>query len=175
MIISGFRDQYRYLSNFWPVQIRYEGELYESVEAAYQAAKTLSPIEREWIRRAETPGRAKRLGKKVTLRPDWDQIKLQIMEDLVQQKFSKHGLQELLVATGDAELVEENTHGDIYWGVCGGKGENHLGKILMKVRQGKIYGSYTVLQAPQDATGKEGDTGRVASGPAVEQKPADSL
>ena len=84
---------------------------------------------------AETPGLAKKLGRKATIRPDWEKIKLPIMEYLLRQKFGDKTLKALLIGTGDAELVEGNMWGDTYWGVCKGKGENHLGKLLMKIRE----------------------------------------
>ena len=70
------------------------------------------------------------------MRTDWEQIKVGVMKDLVLQKFTKHKeLKEKLLATGDAYLEETNTWNDIFWGVCKGKGQNHLGKILMEVRK----------------------------------------
>jgi ribA/ribD-fused uncharacterized protein len=70
------------------------------------------------------------------MRPDWEQVKILIMTSLVRDKFTRHqDLKEQLLATGDAELIEGNWWGDTFWGVCKGKGENHLGKVLMKVRE----------------------------------------
>jgi ribA/ribD-fused uncharacterized protein len=109
-------------------------ETYLTVEHAYQAAKTFDLDERRVIRKVNTPGEAKRLGKKVTMRQDWDLVKLKTMEFLLRQKFSYEHLRDALIATGDAELIEGNTWGDTYWGVCNGVGENHLGKLLMTIR-----------------------------------------
>jgi ribA/ribD-fused uncharacterized protein len=86
------------------------------------------------IRSALTPGKAKRLGRKVTLRANWELIKIDVMLDLVRQKFQDPDLAWMLINTGDAELIEGNHWGDKFWGVCNGEGENHLGKILMQVR-----------------------------------------
>jgi ribA/ribD-fused uncharacterized protein len=104
------------------------------VEHAYQASKTVVPEERARIAAASTPGQAKRLGRKLTLRSAWDTLKLATMRSLVQQKFTDRALAVALLGTDDAELVEGNTWGDVYWGVCNGVGENHLGKILMEIR-----------------------------------------
>jgi ribA/ribD-fused uncharacterized protein len=87
------------------------------------------------IQAAGTPGRAKRMGRKAPLREDWEEIRVSVMTDLVRQKFSLPGLQRRLLATGDQEIVEGNTWGDVFWGVCRGKGQNQMGKILMKIRE----------------------------------------
>lgn len=133
--IGSFTKSYRFLSNFYPCSILYEGVTYESVEAAYQSAKTLIPRERHAIRLAAHASIAKRMGRRVTLRPNWDYIKLDIMLDLLRIKFSGDFLlRSALLSTGDAELVEGNWWGDVYWGVCEGMGANHLGQLLMQVR-----------------------------------------
>jgi len=133
--ITRFSGDFRFLSNFYPVLIFYEGHHYNSVEHAYQAAKTLSEIERQRVRHRSTPGEAKQLGKTLTLREGWEGMKLKVMEDLVRQKFINHPvLAAQLRDTADAELIEGNHWGDRFWGRYMGLGENHLGKILMKVR-----------------------------------------
>lgn len=133
--ITSFKGEYRFLSNFQECSIIFEGETYNSTEAAYMAAKTTDPEERRQIREAPSPAKAKALGRKVKLRADWEMVKLAVMEDLVRQKFYTHPpLAKLLLDTGDSTLIEGNTWGDCFWGVCDGAGHNHLGKILMKVR-----------------------------------------
>lgn len=133
--ILRFTGEYRFLSNFYPAEVELDGLTYSSTEHAYQAAKTNDPAQRRKIRESQKAGDAKRLGKQVDMRKDWEQIKYSVMEDLVRQKFTKHkSLQEKLLATGDALLVEQNDWGDVIWGVCNGKGTNWLGKILMSVR-----------------------------------------
>jgi N-glycosidase YbiA len=133
--ITEFKDEYRFLSNFDQTStILYDFMSYRSVEHAYQAAKTLNLEERKKIKACETPGKAKRMGQTVTLRADWEEIKLDVMRDLLYKKFSLHPLREKLLATGTKELVEGNNWGDTYWGVCNGKGENRLGIILMDIR-----------------------------------------
>ncbi len=134
-VIDSFRGDFSFLSNFYESVIYVEGEKYISVEHAYQALKTLDPWSRRLIREAKTPGEAKKLGKSVKLRSDWEIVKVAIMQDLVKKKFENPFLQPLLLATGDATLIEGNTWGDCEWGVCRGVGQNFLGKILMEVRK----------------------------------------
>lgn len=132
--INEFQGKYRFLSNFWPARVHYEGKVYASVEAAYQAAKCSDPKDRVQFQNLSDPFQAKKLGKKVALRRDWDGIKLSLMETLLREKFSIPELAQLLLDTGDALLEEGNTWGDTYWGICRGQGKNHLGKLLMKIR-----------------------------------------
>ena len=134
--ITNFFDEYRFLSNFWMCNIEYEGIKYPSVEHAYQAAKTNDKEKQMIIAKLSTAVEAKKYGRILVVRKDWDDIKLEIMYTLVKKKFANNNiLKRQLLATGDAILVEGNTWGDVFWGVCNGVGENHLGKILMKVRQ----------------------------------------
>ena len=134
-MINSFRGEYRWLSNFWLCTIYLDGYSYPSTEHAYQAAKTDNPVDRDRIRKAPTCKEAKHLGYLVKLRSDWESIKLSVMEDLLRQKFTDYpDLKQKLLATGDQELIEGNTWNDTYWGVCNSKGENHLGKLLMKIR-----------------------------------------
>jgi ribA/ribD-fused uncharacterized protein len=134
-MISSFRDEYFFLSNFYPVEIKLDGIVYPNAETAFQAQKTLNVEERRKFSMLKNPVQAKRLGRKVKLRDDWKEVKLDIMTEIVSQKFLQHPhLIEMLLQTGDEELVEGNKWGDRFWGVCKGKGENHLGKILMKIR-----------------------------------------
>lgn len=132
-MISGFFGQYRWLSNFWYAKVVYEGLEYPTSEHAYQAAKTQDPALRIAISKLRTPGEAKRAGQKVPWNDDFN--KLQVMYDVVKNKFSREPMRSKLLATGNEELIEANTWGDKFWGVCNGVGENHLGKILMRVRE----------------------------------------
>lgn len=127
---------FRFLSNFWPVQVDLDGVLYPSVEHAYQAAKTLDPVEREKLREAVSPGSAKRLGRSLTIRPDWDDAtRLKVMRPLLAQKFLTEPLRTWLMLTGRVEIAEGNTWGDTFWGrIPNGTGSNHLGKMLMEIR-----------------------------------------
>lgn len=134
-VIGPFDGEERFLSNFWPAAVVLDGHRYPSVEHAYQAAKSLDFRQRLQIRCLPTPGAAKRAGKTVSMRPDWETVKLFVMEDLLRQKFSRAPLQGLLIGTSPLQLVEVNTWGDVYWGVCRGKGQNHLGRLLMQIRE----------------------------------------
>ncbi|MEA2735214.1 MAG: hypothetical protein QOE14_1665, partial [Humisphaera sp.] len=108
---------------------------YPSSEHAYQAAKTLDVAERKKIAATTSPADAKRAGRALKLRDDWETAKFDVMERCVRDKFTRHpDLRQKLLATGDAELIEGNTWGDRVWGVYQGEGANHLGRILMKVR-----------------------------------------
>lgn len=123
-----------------PCHVLLDGVAYGSVEHAFQAAKTLNRAERERIRQLASPGEAKRAGRRLTLRPDWDQVKLHVMRELVRQKFLEPALCNRLLQTHPRPLVEENHWGDRFWGVCGGVGENRLGRILMEVRAELLRG-----------------------------------
>lgn len=133
-MIDRFADDYEFLSNFAASPVVVDGLTYPTVEHAFQAAKTFDPAEKARIAAVATPATAKRAGRKVALRPDWEEVKVGIMEDLVRRKFADERLGRMLVATGDEELVEGNTWNDRFWGVCRGSGRNELGKLLMKVR-----------------------------------------
>jgi len=135
--ITSFRGEYRFLSNFWPCTVKYCGEVYLSVEHAYQAAKSVDAEVHTTIRRLSTPGAAKRAGRAIEIRSDWLDVRLDIMEQLVRDKFHRDDeLRLRLLATEDATLVEGNNWGDRFWGQCPiGVGQNHLGRILMRVRK----------------------------------------
>lgn len=135
--ITSFSDQYRFLSNFYRLQggVVYGDRTYPTVEHAYQASKTVHISERRLIQQTLSPGEAKRLGRKVRMRPEFEDMKVTIMLKLVRQKFKNPFLANILVATGDRILIEGNDWGDQFWGESPvGVGENKLGKILMKVR-----------------------------------------
>ena len=133
-VIDKFRGDYAALSNFAPAQVWLEGRPYRSVEHAYQAAKTLDIYERARVRLAATPREARRIGRSVALRPDWDCSRLGVMRRLLVQKFAQANFAEILLGTGDAELIEGNDWGDVFWGVCQGEGKNYLGRMLMDIR-----------------------------------------
>lgn len=135
--IYGFFGKYRFLSNYHLVNIEMpDGLTYPSSENAYQAYKTEDLVERKSFVGC-LPSESKKLGNKVKLRPDWDKIKSEIMEAILRKKFSQPGLRAMLAATAPKYLEETNDWGDEYWGVCRDRGENHLGLILMKIRDGK--------------------------------------
>lgn len=137
--IGFFRGEYFFLSNFYEAPIVYDGIRYENNEAAFQAQKVKPEPGKKDDPRLEfsrlTPSEARRAGRKVILRKDWEDVKVSIMEEIVLTKFEQNdGLKEKLLSTGDAYLEEGNNWGDRVWGVVNGQGANNLGKILMKVR-----------------------------------------
>lgn len=141
MQIDRFIGEYAFLSNFYLCVITLDGVDYSSVEHAFQAAKTHDGVEREQVQLASTPATAKHIGRRVSLREDWEAVKVDILAGLVRQKFTRHAdLRALLLATGEAELIEGNTWNDRFYGcVWSDKqgrwlGKNHLGRILMTVR-----------------------------------------
>lgn len=133
MDVMAFQGEYRWLSNFWPAQVQLDGHLYPSIENAYQAAK-VHPSQRAPFRNC-TPGQAKKLGRASKINANWDQEKVAVMRALIAQKFAPGTeLGERLRETGDGKIVEGNTWGDTFWGVCRGQGQNHLGRLLMERR-----------------------------------------
>jgi ribA/ribD-fused uncharacterized protein len=137
--IDSFNGQYKFLSNFyelrWPVVCEHR-LTYLTVENAYQASKSMYYNDRRAIKDLP-PHKAKTAGHQLTtLRPNWEQIKRAVMTELLLQKFiNNEDCREWLLETGDALLVEGNHHGDRYWGMVNGIGENHLGRLLMGVRK----------------------------------------
>lgn len=133
-VIDSFAGEYAFLSNFYDAIIHFGAFTYLNSEAAFQAQKCISESDKQQFCELP-PGKAKRLGRKVLLRNDWEDVKDEVMYRVVLAKFSQHPtLAQQLYDTRDAELIEGNDWNDTYWGVCNGVGENKLGKILMKVR-----------------------------------------
>lgn len=138
--INGFQGEYRFLSNFYPCRITFYGLTFTSVEAAFQAAKCADKQQRESFCDLSAAD-AKRLGRSVALRQDWEQRKLTIMHNLLVHKFYENPeLLGKLLATGTAPLVEGNTWHDNFWGNCTCSrcsridGQNTLGRLLMEIR-----------------------------------------
>lgn len=134
VVIDNFTGEFGFLSNFHNAAIVVEGKVYPSVEHAYQAYKSLDPDVRETIRKAKNAAIAKKLGRAIQMRQDWENVKYDLMKQFVKKKFENPFLRPLLLATEDAELIEGNTWNDTVWGVCRGRGTNWLGKILMAER-----------------------------------------
>jgi len=132
--ITSFQGEYRWLSNFWVCPFEHEGFLFPTAEHAYQLAKCTNPQDAQKIADAPTPGQAKKLGRRVQVRSDWEKVKVPLMQSIIHSKFKVPELREKLLATDRAQLIEGNTWGDTFWGVCNGVGENYLGRILMAVR-----------------------------------------
>lgn len=137
--VREFRGEHAFLSNFFPCPIIYEGRLWLTSEHAYQAAKTIIPDEIEQIFNAATPGKAKRLGRTITICDDWNDIRIDVMSEILEAKFAIPELEEKLLSTGNIKLLEGNTWGDTFWGVDinTGIGQNMLGKLLMRIREDK--------------------------------------
>lgn len=142
--ITSFRGTWRFLSNFYPAPLALWGKEWPTSEHAYQAAKILDGEQQEKIRLAPTPGRAKRLGRQIEMRPDWDEVKFDLMREVLRAKFADPVLAAKLVATYDRILVEGNTWGDRIWGMtqdaATGRwtGRNMLGRLLMELRREMI-------------------------------------
>lgn len=132
--ITSFRNEHFFLSNFYPFPFTWNGITYPTLEHIFQASKTTDESFRADISHAGTPGKAKRMGRNLTLRFDWDRTKVAAMYELLSIKFSDPVLRDLLLQTGDATLIEGNDWGDTFWGVCNGAGQNWLGVLLMLVR-----------------------------------------
>lgn len=122
------------MSNFYPCAVAFEGKVYKSSEHAYMAAKTTDENIRAYIAAQPTPGTAKKVGRSIPLRENWDDIRIHYMRIILESKFGDYELRERLDSTKGYELVEGNTWGDTFWGVCNGKGQNNLGKLLMQIR-----------------------------------------
>lgn len=139
--ITDFSDEYRFLRNSYPAHFEYKGLTFTNAEAAFQSEKVDDDSSRYAF--CKLPAHAaKKLGRTVRLRPNWSQMRNEVMENVLRAKFNwENGLAEMLVDTGDREIRPENVRHENYWGVCqcsecaGKKGENHMGKILMKIRE----------------------------------------
>lgn len=138
-VIDEFREVYGFLSNFHICNLNYDGNNYRCAENAFQAMKERNPAKRSNYFNL-LPSEAKRMGHTCKLRPDWEEVKLDIMYDILKAKFSDKELRERLLLTGDKELIEGNDWHDNFWGNCFCKkcksieGKNMLGKLLMKLR-----------------------------------------
>lgn len=133
--IDNFHGEYFFLSNFYIHPITYNGKDYSSSEHAYQAAKAKTDIGHDFVAFSATPAEAKKSGRRIAIREDWDEVKDEVMMGILRAKFSSPELREKLLATGDAELVEGNWWNDTYWGVCNDQGLNKLGVMLMTLRE----------------------------------------
>lgn len=144
-MIAEFEGEYAFLSNFYPSPIFHDGIAYPTVEHFFQGMKTLDIAERKAIADAPTPGKAKRMGRQVKLRSDWERVKVYYMELGLRLKFENPELAQKLIATGDEELIEgnwwhDNTWGSCYCDTCMHKaGRNMLGMLLMELRKELMY------------------------------------
>lgn len=141
-MINEFRGKYYFLSNFYPCKVEWQGIVYENNESAFQSAKCINLEQRKNFIGLD-PSTAKRKGRRVKLRNDWEEIKDQVMYEIVLNKFLQNeDLKDKLLKTGEEELIEGNTWHDNHFGDCNcsrpkckQKGKNILGKILMRVRE----------------------------------------
>lgn len=142
-MISNFKDpEFRWLSNFTPVTIFYNGVFYKSVEHAYMSAKFSNPEWKEYCKLEESPGKIKRKSyERMTIEPlveNWDVKKLEVMEECLWKKFVQEPFKTKLLETDNQNIQEGNWHNDIFWGIdlknTPNLGENHLGRLIMKIR-----------------------------------------
>ena len=146
-MIDLFTGPYRFLSNFYPAEVEYQGLQFRTVEAAYQAAKTDDPDIREGIAQLHEAKAAKKVGRLIPLREGWNVQKIGIMRSLLDQKFAANRYGPLLLKTYPHELIEGNWWHDNFWGIChcekcdsgqfffGAQAQNQLGKMLMLRRE----------------------------------------
>lgn len=139
MICFWSQSENRIFSNFTPVNLELDGQIWPSVEHYYQAQKFLDSQRQEEIRLATTGGKTKRLARKYQeeIRSDWDSIKVAIMEKALIAKYYQEPFKSALLATGDQEILEDSPK-DLFWGtgqLSGkGAGQNMMGQLLMKLR-----------------------------------------
>lgn len=140
MEINSFSGEFEFLSNFYPSPIVVAGEFFPTVEHCYQAFKAEHKEDFIRIQTAAAPGLAKRMGRNIEMRPDWENIKVDVMRSALEKKFEIPELREKLLATGNEPLIEGNWWHDNTWGDCKCDkcavklGHNLLGKLLMDLR-----------------------------------------
>lgn len=127
-----FRGKFWFLSNFYPVEVKMYGVVYPSVENAFQASKCVRKEDRV-IFESVSSLESKKLGRKVELRKDWEDVRVNIMNVLLCRKFENKELRDKLLRV-EGEIVEDNSWGDEFWGRCNGRGKNVLGNLLMNLR-----------------------------------------
>lgn len=133
--IVSFTGPNFFLSNFYPCEVGFEGRVYQSSEHAYMAAKTTDENIRAYIAAQSTPSAAKKVGRSIPLRENWNDTRIHYMRIILENKFGDYELRDKLDSTKGCELIEGNTWGDTFWGQCPlGNGHNNLGKLLMQIR-----------------------------------------
>jgi hypothetical protein len=153
-MISEFQGDYRWLSNFYYSPITYNNLLYPTVEHFFQAMKTTDLSARAKICLDPNPGSAKRTGRTLQLRPDWDSIKIAVMAHGLRKKFAHPDLKQKLIATYPLFIEEGNYWHDNYWGNClcpkcnSFAGRNNLGQLLMILREHLINGTLADVPDP---------------------------
>lgn len=148
--VTVFRGQYGFLSNFHDCSVEYEGLWYGNAEAAYQAAKT-NNFSSKLPFRYYSGVEAKKVGRTLSIRPDWNNLKIHAMYDICKAKFKNNAyLRDKLVETHPRQLIQGNDHGDTFWGQVNGQGSNFLGRILMIIRDEIIEEDSTDVMTTQD-------------------------
>lgn len=138
--INSFTGKYSFLSNFYPSPITIGGRTFQTVEHWYQANKATNETDFKKIMTAKSPSIAKFLGRSISIRPDWEDIKLEIMRVGLSAKFARPDMKENLRLVSDYSFVEGNNWHDNYWGNCtcvrcaSIDGQNMLGVMLSLVR-----------------------------------------
>lgn len=142
VFIISEKEQWGGLSNFAFSKMEIDGKEWTTVEHYFQAQKSNSPIIQEQIRVYRTPKEAKMIGRKITLRPDWESIKIDVMRKALNVKYQIPKFRELLISTGSRDIYEDAPW-DQFWGTGSLRktepGKNMLGKLLMEIR-GEISG-----------------------------------
>lgn len=140
-----FRNNFQFLSNMYPCRVQYKGTEYSCSESAFQAQKCTNSVDKDMF--AGFDGKmAKSWGRRVPLRKDWNEVRIPIMEEIVRAKFVQNpSLAEKLIKV-EGPIQEDNSWHDTFWGVCNGVGENHLGKILMTIRDELLNSSLKVKE-----------------------------
>ncbi len=135
-MIKEFQGEYRWLSNFWPVQILYKERVFHNVENAYHSEKNNNPEWKDFCAQEEDPRVVKLKSLEVSLCEDWEEIRVDVMKELLDIKFSQEPFTTQLLETGDEYLQEGNDWGDVFWGIDleTGEGKNILGEMIMRVR-----------------------------------------
>jgi ribA/ribD-fused uncharacterized protein len=146
-----FIGRLAFCSNFYYSPLTFRHIVYPTAEHAYQATKMVRQRDRDEVARQLTPYMAKQRARAGMMHPEWDGVKLAVMHAILRAKFDTYAMHRKLVATGTEELVEHNTWGDTYWGMCRGMGQNHLGRLLMQVRTER-----ELLGAPDQKKPKRG-------------------
>lgn len=136
--IKSFTGENRFLSNFYQSDIEIDGIIYPNAEVAFQAQKYKNDEDKREFAKIKNPVIAKRKGRTIQINVDeWNKIRLDVMKRICLEKFKQNEeIKQKLLDTKDAILIEGNNWHDTFWGIDNktGEGLNHLGKILMEVR-----------------------------------------
>ena len=154
------KGDFSFLSNFYAqAPFEWEGAIYPTAEHAFQAAKCARPDDRKLFAACAKPGEARRLGRRVELRADWDDAKIDVMESVLRAKFALPELRRKLAATGTTRIIHSNNWHDQYWGHCicpmhaRQQGGNRLGKLLMKIREEALSEQHETENQPARSAG----------------------